>query len=74
MRLKSTTFWVESKDEKGKEQIVGHSQDQKTGEIYFLHLTKASANKLLKAEKKISPEYKYRVVREIKEMFRTEWE
>lgn len=73
MNLKSNTFWVESKDKNGKVQIVGHSQDKKTGEIYHLHVSRSSANKLLKAEQKVSPEYRYRVVREVKQLFAPEF-
>lgn len=69
MTLKSNTFWVESKDKNGKVQIVGHSQNKKTGEIYHLFPSRASANKLLKDEQRVSPEYKYRVVREVKQIF-----
>lgn len=74
MRIKSNKFWVESKDKNGKEQIVGHGKDEETGEIYYQFLSRTHANKLMRDEKKISPQYKYRVVREVRELFRTEWE
>lgn len=74
MRLRVNHFWVESKDKEGKEQIVCHGKDEETGEMYHLFLTRSAASKLVAAEKKVSPEYQYRIVREVKEMFRTEWE
>lgn len=74
MRIKSNTFWVESKDKKGKEQIIAHSKDAETGELYHLFLSRTKANKLLKDEKKVSPQYKYRVIREVREIFMTQWE
>lgn len=74
MQIRSNLFWVEAKDENAKETIVGHGKDEETGEIYYQFFSRAKANKLLKDEKKVSPQYKYRVVREVREIFRTAWE
>lgn len=73
MKLRVTHFWVESKDEAGNETIVGHGQDTETKEIYYLFLNRAKANKLIKDEKKISPEYKYRIVKETKVLEKERW-
>ncbi len=74
IRNKSNRFWVESKDNSGTERIVAHGQDEETGEMYYQFLSRTQANKLIKDEKKIKPEYKYRVVREVTEWFKTNWE
>lgn len=74
MQIRVNYFWVESKDKKGKEMTVAHSKDEETGETYYKFLSRSKANKFLKEEKKVSPEYKYRVVREVREIFRTAWE
>ncbi len=44
-------------------QIVGHSQDEETKEIYYKFLDRKKAVKLMEDEKKVSPEYKYRIVK-----------
>lgn len=72
--MKLNRFWVESRDDTGIERIVAHGKDEKTGEAYYEFLTRASANKLLKEEQKASPNYKYRVVRKVVQIFKTNWE
>jgi hypothetical protein len=72
--MKSNKFWVECREPGGKEYIVCHSKDDETGELYHLFLTRAKASKLLEAEKKLTPHNKYRVVREVRQMFQTKWE
>jgi len=53
--------------------IVAHSKDEETGELYHNFLSRGKANKLLKDQKKANPNEKYRVVREVKQYFATEW-
>ena len=64
MKHSSSTYFVQSKDENGKLGIVGHSQDEETGEIYFKFLDKKKATKLLEEEKKSAPQLKYRIIKE----------
>lgn len=67
-------FYVQIFVEGGMPEIIHHSQDEETGEFYYKFLSRAEANKLLKAEKKINPNNKYRVVRLRESYFATEWE
>lgn len=74
MRIKSNVFWVESKDSKDNIQTICHGKDEETGEMYYKFLSRVQANKFLKDEQKAKPKYKYRVVREVREIFQTQWE
>ena len=60
MKHSSKYYYIESKG-KDKISIIGHSKDEKTGEIYYKFLDKKKALSLVEAERLISPEYKYRV-------------
>lgn len=58
-----THYFLQSKLGDAQPQIVGHSQDEETGEIYHKFLDRKKAVKLMEDEKKVSPEYKYRIVK-----------
>lgn len=73
-KIKIIKYWVQSKDEHGKEENVCHSKDDETGELYYQFLDRAKANKLIWAERKASPEYKYRVVKETKILELEPWD
>jgi hypothetical protein len=62
MKHSSTVYWIEA-DKNGKRAIIGHSQDKKTGEIYHEFLNRKEAVKLMDEERKVSPEYKYRLIK-----------
>lgn len=64
MKHTYTHYYLQSK--KGDEQpkIVGHSKDEETGEVYYKFLDRKKAVKLMEDEKKVSPEYQYRIVKE----------
>jgi hypothetical protein len=64
MKHSSTVYWIESIDKKGKESVVGHSQDDKTKEVYYKFLDRKKALKLIDDERKVSPEYRYRLVKQ----------
>lgn len=70
----STYYYVESKDDKGAVQVVGHSQDEETKEIYYKFIDKSKAKKLLQDEKIVSPEYKYRLVKITQNIKFENWE
>ncbi len=67
-------FWVQVEVPGGLPLIVPHGKDEETGEDYFEFLSRAKANKHLKEQKKANPDKRYRVVREVKQMFATDWE
>lgn len=64
MKHSFTHYFVQSKLGDGQPQIVGHSQDEETNEVYYKFLDRKKAVKLMDAEKTVSPEYKYRIVKE----------
>jgi hypothetical protein len=76
MKHSFTHYYVQSKKVAGDEQpqIVGHSKDDETGEIYYKFLDIKKANKLLADEKLVSPEYKYRVIKEVTTYEETAWQ
>ncbi len=63
MKRSFTNYFLQSKKGDERPQIVGHSKD-KTGEIYHKFLDRKNAVKLMEDEKKVSPEYKYRIIKE----------
>jgi hypothetical protein len=62
-KTKFTHYYVQAQEEEGLPEIVSHTYDKKTKEHFhkFLHLKKAQ--ELLQAEKKSSPNVKFRVVK-----------
>lgn len=64
MKHSHTHYFVQSKLGDKQPQIVGHSQDKKTKKVYFKFMDRKKANKLIEDERKVSPEYKYRLVKE----------
>jgi len=63
MKHTHTHYFLQSKLKDGQPEIVGHSKDEETGEIYYKFLDRKKAVKLMEAEKKVSPEYEYRIVK-----------
>ena len=63
MKHSFTHYFLQSKLGDAAPQIVGHSQDEETKEIYYKFLDRKKAVKLMEDEKKVSPEYKYRIVK-----------
>jgi hypothetical protein len=64
MKHSFTNYYVQSKKTDERPQIVCHSKDDETGEMYHKFLDKKKAVKLMEDEKKVSPEYKYRIMKE----------
>lgn len=64
MKRTFTHYFLQSKLKDGQPQIVGHSKDSETGEIHYKFYDRKQAVKLMEAEKKVSPEYHYRIVKE----------
>jgi hypothetical protein len=64
MKHSFTHYFLQSKLGDAQPQIVGHSQDEETKEIYHKFLDRKQAVKLMADEKKVSPEYMYRIVKE----------
>jgi hypothetical protein len=63
MKKSFTHYFLQSKLGEALPQTVGHSEDEKTKEIYYKFLDRKKALKLMEDEKKINPEYKFRVVK-----------
>ncbi len=63
MKHSFTHYFLQSKLGDAQPQIVGHSEDEETKEIYHKFLDRKKAVKLMVDEKKVSPEYKYRIVK-----------
>lgn len=74
MKHSFTHYYLQSKLDDEQPKIVGHSQDKKTKEIYYKFLDRQKATKLMKDEKKVSPEYKYRIVKETVTYDEGNWE
>ena len=64
MKRSFTYYFIQSQKDGGKPEIVGHSQDKKTKEIYYKFMDRKKAISLMNDEKFVSPEYKYRLVKE----------
>ena len=58
-------YYVEAQKEGSAPEIVCHLQDDGTKEYYHKFLDKKKANDIAKAEKEITPEIKFRVVKRI---------
>lgn len=56
-------YFVQVQKEGEFPMTVFHSQDEETKEFYHKFLDRKKANALLKAEKKASPDEKFRVVK-----------
>jgi hypothetical protein len=63
MKNTSTHYFVQSQLGDNPTEIVGHSQDKKTKEIYYKFLERKKAVKLIEDERKLDPKRKYRVVK-----------
>lgn len=71
MKHKAIHFYVQCKDGIKEPEIVCHSTDDETGEMYHKFLDRSKANKLMADEMKVNPTLKYRVVK-LTENFETE--
>ena len=74
MKHSTTYYFIQSVIEGNAPEIVGHGKDEETGEIFYKFLDKKKAKDLIVAEKKISPQYKYRLVKEVSNFDFGEWE
>lgn len=59
----SIYYFIQSKLGDNPPQIIGHSEDEETREIYYKFMDKKKALKLIEEERKVSPQYKYRLVK-----------
>ena len=73
MKHSFTHYYLQSKLGDELPKIVGHSQDEETNEIYYKFLDRKKAVKLMEDEKKVSPEYKYRIVKETTTYYESDW-
>lgn len=74
MKHSTTYHFVQRVIEGNAPEIVGHGEDKKTGEVFYKFLDKKRAKILMEAEKKVSPEYKYRLVKEVNNFDLGQWE
>ena len=58
-----TYFYVQVEQEGQNPQIVYHTHDEKTNEYYHKFLERKKAKALAEAEKKITPNHKFRVMK-----------
>ena len=63
MKHTFTHYFLQSELAGAKPQIVGHSKNEQTGEIYYKFLDRKKVVKLMEDEKNVSPEYRYRIVK-----------
>lgn len=69
----STYYYIQSMIDGKEPEIIGHSKNKETGEVYYKMLSRKQALNLMKDERKVSPEYKYRVVKETQSFSEGEW-
>lgn len=58
-----THYYVQAQKEGEAPEIVYHTYDKETDEYYYKFLERKKAKALAEAEKKITPEIKFRVVK-----------
>lgn len=58
-----THYYVQAQKEGEAPEIVYHTHDKETDEYYYKFLERKKAKALAEAEKKITPEIKFRVVK-----------
>ena len=58
-----THYYVQAQEEGGMPEIVSHTYDKKTKEYFHKFLDRKKAKALAEAEKKITPNEKFRVVK-----------
>ena len=68
-----THYYVQVQIEGENPQIVYHTHDKETNEYYYKFLSRKKAKALAEAEKKITPEHKFRVVKCIETYVAGEW-
>jgi hypothetical protein len=56
-------YYVQAQKEGEAPEIVYHTHDKKTKQYYHKFLTRKQAKELAEAEKKITPDVKFRVVK-----------
>lgn len=71
MKHNSIYYFVQSLNSEGEKGTVCHTKDEETGELYYRFFDKKKAVALMEAERKVSPELTYRVVK-ITETFEAE--
>ena len=68
-----THYYVQVQEEGKNPQIVYHTHDKKAKEYYHKFLDRKKANALADAEKKITPQHKFRVVKCVETYTAGEW-
>lgn len=58
-----THYYVQAQNSNGEPEIVHHTYDKEEKEYYYKFLDKKKAKALAEAEKKITPNVKFRVVK-----------
>ena len=58
-----THYYVQAQKEGEAPEIVYHTHDKKTKEYYYKFLNRKQAKELAEAEKKITPDVKFRVIK-----------
>lgn len=68
-----THYYVQAQKEGEAPEIVYHTHDKETDEYYYKFLERKKAKALAEAEKKITPEIKFRVVKCIETYQPDQW-
>lgn len=68
-----THYYVQALEEGKQPMLVVHSEDKETGEQYHKFLDRKKALELAKAEKAITPEVKFRVMKCVEIYQAGEW-
>lgn len=68
-----THYFVQVEEEGKNPQIVYHTHDKKTNEYYHKFLERKKAKALAEAEKKLTPNSKFRVVKCVETYKADEW-
>ncbi len=63
MKSSFTHYYVQSQEKDKLPEIVHHTKDDKTGEYFYKFVDKGKAKALLAAEKKITPNTQFRIVK-----------
>ena len=68
-----THYYVQAQKEGEAPEIVYHTHDKETDEYYYKFLERKKAKALAEAEKKITPEIKFRVIKCIETYQPDQW-
>ena len=73
MKKSFTHYYVQALEEGKAPQLVIHSEDKETGEQYYKFMDRVKALALAKAEKAITPDVKFRVMKCTETYQDSEW-